>query len=51
MWRYFHVGEGETIPFGPVEFSCELRKVLTYSKTDKGVQQGDTLLEKKKQKK
>ena len=51
MWRYFQVGEGETIPFGPVEFSCELRKVLTYSKTDQGVQQGDTLLEKKKQKK
>ena len=45
MWRYFQVGEGETIPSGPVEFSFELRKVLTYSKTDKRVQQGDTLLE------
>ena len=51
MWMSFHVGEGETIPFGPVEFSCEARKVLPYSKTDKRVQQGDRFLEKKKQNK
>ena len=25
MWRYFQVGEGETIPFGTVEFSFVLR--------------------------
>ena len=36
--------------FGPAEFSCEVRKVLPYSKTDKRVKQGDRLLEKKKQK-
>ena len=46
----FQVGEGENIPFGPVEFSCEVMKVLTYSKTDKRVQQSEKLLEKKKQK-
>ena len=51
MWRYSQVGEGENIPFGPVEFSCEVRKVLPYSKTDKRVQQSEKLLEKKKQKK
>ena len=50
IWRYLQVGEGETIPFGPVEFSWEVRKVLPYSKTDKRVQQGDRILEKKKQK-
>ena len=33
MWRYFQVSEGENIPFGPVEFSCEVRKVLPYSNT------------------
>ena len=47
MWRYSQVGEGENIPFGPVEFSCEVRKVLPYSKTDKRVQQGDKLKRKK----
>ena len=47
---YFQVGEGENIPFGPLEFSCEVRKGLPYRKTDKRVQQGDQLLEKKKQK-
>ena len=26
--RYFQVGEGETIPFGSIKFSCEVRKVL-----------------------
>ena len=51
MWRYSQVGEDENIPFGPVEFSCEVRKVLPYSKTDKRVQQSEKLLEKKKQKK
>ena len=50
MWRYSQVGEGENIPFGPVEFSCEVRKVLPYSKTDKRVQQSEESLEKKKQK-
>ena len=50
MWRYSQVGEGENIPFGPVEFSCEVRKVLPYSKTDKRVQQSEKSLEKKKQK-
>ena len=47
---YFQVCEGENIPFEPVECSCDVRKVLPYSKTDKRVQQGDQLLEKKKQK-
>ena len=51
MWRNFQVGESGNIPFGPVEFSCEVRKVLLYSKTDKRVQQSEKLLEKKKQKK
>ena len=51
MWRYFQVGESENIPFGLVEFSCEVRKVLPYSKTDKRVKQSEKLLEKKKQKK
>ena len=37
MWRYFQAGEGETIPFGPVRFSYEARKVLPYSKTGKRV--------------
>ena len=37
--------------FGRVEFSCEVRKVLAYSKTDKRMQQSDRILEKKKQKK
>ena len=51
MWRYFQVGESENIPFGLVEFSCEVRKVLPYSKADKRVKQSEKLLEKKKQKK
>ena len=29
--------------FGWVKFSCEVRKVLPYNKTDKGVQQGNRL--------
>ena len=51
MWRYFQDGEEETIPFGPIEFPCEVRKVLPYNKTNKRVQQGDKILKKKKQKK
>ena len=51
MWRYFQIGEGENIPFGPVEFSCKVRKVLPYGKTTKRVQQSEKLLDKKKHKK
>ena len=45
------VSEVETIPFGPVGLSCEVRKVLPWSKTDKKVKREDKLLEKKKRKK
>ena len=48
MWRYFQIGEGENIPFGPVEFSCKMRKVLPYDKTNKRVQQSEKLQDKKK---
>ena len=47
MWRCFGADEGETIPFGTFEFSCEVRKVLPYSKTDKRVQQGDRFFREK----
>ena len=45
------VSEVETIPFGPVGLSFEVRKVLPWSKTDKKVKREDKLLEKKKRKK
>ena len=45
------VSEVETIPFGQVGLSCEVRKVLPWSKTDKKVKWDDKLLEKKKRKK
>ena len=51
MWRYFQIGEDENIPFGPAEFSCKMRKVLPYGKTNKRVQQSEKLLDKKKHKK
>ena len=51
IWSSFQAGEDETIRFGPVEFSCEVRKVLPYSKTDKKVQQDNRFLKETEKKK